>query len=272
MKKMLQLVRIAFLLGMVCVPACALQGQTIYWLSDTRYVSVSGNAQTPPGNPAAYAYSQNSAPGVPGFSGNQSGAADVTGPGPNESGGTPRAHADSAANQYSELNGSGLSFNAFVSAITGGWNSGSPELCYAEAISSLQVSFSVAVASSWTMTVDCLPYGNAALSWDLISAEHGSVLGDPLSWGPRTYGGQLLPGDIYTLNFYLAATSNTPNPFGHLSSASQTITFSVVPEPSTGLLLGVGLLALIWHRARKVHAAHAARLAPIPLPRSHGRR
>ncbi len=76
------------------------------------------------------------------------------------------------------------------------------------------------------------------------------------TWTINNAGINLLSGlspGTYTLNIYTESYTNGTNTAGNIfgfTSNSPTATFTVVPEPSTCLLLGAGLTTLLFRRRR----------------------
>jgi hypothetical protein len=247
----------AVLGAILLVPASKLSAQTIYWLSDSRYVSVSGYAQTPP-DPASN-YSSNGVPSAPfaNFQATVSGAADVTSTSADDHGWHGHTAVDSYASQNSKVTSTGVHFNSTVFAVSGGYGPWEiTQLCHAGADSWFQVTFRVDQSVEWNLFADRTgtPHGNISFGWNLTSAQDGSILGPSLydSNGKRYYAGWLESGDIYTLQFALHAESEAPGlPFGSLSDVGIESTFAIVPEPSSGLLLGLALTTMIWLRRQR---------------------
>ncbi len=218
-----------------------LQAQ-VNWLTDNRSVDVNGYAQTPPLTVSNY--SANAAPpaSLSAFNGNISGAADENYQG-------QVAHGSSQAMQNSSFNGGEYDFDSLVTAVTGGF--GSSCSCYAEADSTSEISFTVSSPQTWSLAVDFNTHnGTESASWNLISAQVGSILGSPVQnpnpgGPPLYYEGTLTPGDTYTMTISIGASGNQPDPFGYNSGAGLSAVFLVVPEPKSIALLGTGLISLI---------------------------
>jgi hypothetical protein len=228
---------------MIMLMATQLQAQ-INWLTDDRYVTVTDRAQTAPEASTNFFATQNPQAPFTSFGATLSGGADAYNPIPDVNGLNAVAHADSYARQSSSLAGNQVNLDSSVWAGTGGNGSLSPESCFAEADSFFNVSFSVNDPQTWTLSLDHLFIGNVTLDWNLVSSQNGSILGPPVSYDPTLYQGTLTPGDIYTLTVFLSATRNTPDPMAMPSNVSVDMEFSVVPEPGSNLLLGMGLISL----------------------------
>ena len=241
--------RFILVLLVVLLTANRLQAQ-VNWLTDNRYVSVSGYAQITQQTSSSN-YSATATPPAPfgSFSGNISGIADARGTNVTQ-GISLDAGADSSAMQNSSLTGNQFTINSRTLAGTGGLGEDGHELCYAEADSCFEVSFGVDGPQTWSLALDFNEhYGNLSAEWNLISSQVGSVLGAPTQnpnpgGPPIYYQGTLAPGDTYTLTILLSALQNQPDPVGDSSGAGINATFSVVPEPSSCALVGMGLFSL----------------------------
>jgi hypothetical protein len=229
----------------ILLMAPRLQAQ-INWVADNRYVAITDTAQTVPEPGTNFLATQNPQAPFTSFTAALSGGADAYNPVPDVNGLNAIAHAGSYAAQNSFLAGNQVNLDLSVQAITGGNGSLSPESCFAEADSFFSVIFSVNDPQAWTLRLDSsFPNGNVSPGLDLVSSQNGSILGSPVSFGPTLYQGTLTPGDAYTLTVFLSATRNTPDPLASSSNASLNLEFTVVPEPGSGLLLGMGLISLL---------------------------
>jgi hypothetical protein len=233
--------------------AIQLQAQ-VNWLTDNRYVTVSGYGQIP----SAGVSSNYSATAIPStsfaaFNGSISGEAYLQG---GVFTGTQPNMVDSyaTATQTSSLAGDQFDFNSGINVYTGGLGYDQQVLCYGESDSYCQLTFSVNSPQTWNLSVGfvgSLPYGGprSSVSWDLTSVQNGSVLGaltenSQNSDEPYLYQGTLMPGDTYSLSLSLHAYDNQPVSIGDDAGGGVIATFSVVPEPSSYALMVIGLITL----------------------------
>jgi hypothetical protein len=236
--------------------ASHLQAQ-VNWLTDNRYVTVTGNAQIAQQTSISnYSATATPATSFGSFGGNVSDSLDVSGPAL-EYGQTLTAEcgSSSTATQNSSLTDNQLNFSSTVFAGTGGtgW-ANDQQFCYGEADTYCQLTFSVSSTQRWSLSLNPdLRTSNLSFGWDLSSALNGSILGaeKPNPDGPTPYYyGTLDTGDTYTLTIYLNTFENQPDPSeGRNSEASLDATFSVVPEPSSSGLIVMGLTGLFALRA-----------------------
>jgi hypothetical protein len=233
------------------LPARGLAG--IYLLSEDRMVKVFGSASASP--TVQETYSQSQGPDAPftTFSGQISSNAGAYSFGTGAYGLDVSAYSSSRAFQQSSVSAAGFSFHSDVIAQT--WSQlptwgGS---CLGVAESSFLVTFNVTEAQPFVLNFNRFMFAHDYPFVDVsctLESQDGVLLDLPRTFPlyGQTFSGMLEPGNTYSLSICLKTIAGIPDPLGELGVASADLTFSLVPEPAAGLLLGLGLLSLALRR------------------------
>jgi hypothetical protein len=253
------------LLGALLTANC-LQAQ-VNWLTDNRYVTVSGYAQiASQGISSNYSATATPSSSFAAFNGSITGEASVrstvlsdspTRDGLQLSVGLP-LYGDSwaqQASQNSSLTGNEFSFSSLDGAYTdGGVETSFVEVVgdsvYAESDSYCQLTFNVNSPQTWNLILGM----NSLVKGNIYAAnaslqDSSSIQDFPLGFYPQSYSGTLIPGHTYTLTLDIRAVSNSGDPVTS-AEIDYSADFSIVPEPSSYALLGIGLTGLFALRRK----------------------
>jgi PEP-CTERM motif-containing protein len=121
---------------------------------------------------------------------------------------------------------------------------------YTEGLSLLNVSFSVSAPAAFSLTEQNYDHQELPRSmFTLSSANNGLIVQGP---DPRNYTGVVLqysgmlePNDIYTLQ--ISSEVYTSDGYSDFDDAGITVIMDV-PEPSSHLLLGIGMIGIVAMR------------------------
>ena len=208
-------------------------------LTDNQSVNVSGWVEDAGGNVTqSYSQSQTQANSFASFT--SSVGANVSGPFCNNT-----IFSGSSAAQNSFASSTQLSYSGSVGAFQS-YPAPAGHL-YAEASSLFTVSFSVSSATQFSLTDNQhnWDFADTGESLTLSSSSHGVIVTgpqlNPVGDGLDQYSGILEPDQIYTLQVSLTTQdSSQPNVSQAFEVALNMPEISPVPEPSPGLLLGMG--------------------------------
>jgi len=198
-------------------------------------------------------------------SGNLGGTIFLTDPGIDRYGNSNQtAYSQSLANLGTGMSPSQISVGSSVQAQSQGPYDGSGGYGWATATSVFQVSFTVSSAQMFEMTCDNFQFlqfqqdTDVFLSFSMVlsSANLGSILswgnqpGEQFPYFTNPFFGILEPGDVYTLQDTMEARAISADPFGPPTLMQADVTLTAVPEPSTGLMPGMGVVGWLLMRLR----------------------
>lgn len=229
------------------------------FVSESRYITASGyaNAYAPPATGSVY--SETRVPSVPygGFSDTVSSNAQSFSPGTGPFGLDVSAIASSSARQQSTITSSQLSVHSHVqsqsSSLLSAWGGD----CRGQGISFFEVTFTVPEFLTYELTLDRTRFSHSFPSLEstcsLTPFGESAILNLPLSFfsNGQVFSGTLDPSKTYTLSFFTSTVSTIPDPFGELGSLTADLTFTVVPEPSSLLLLSLAFGGFFIYRLKR---------------------
>ena len=227
----------------------------IYLVSETRSVSASGSVDAGPGTASSYYVSQG--PSVPfsAFSANVSSNAGAYSYGTGPYGLDVSAYASSFASQQSDVSANGFHFYSQVLAQTWSQLPTWGGFCQGIGESTFYVTFGVTDTTPFELTFNrnVFVHDNAsALASCILLSPNGTLIDlSPMQYNGVTYAGILQANTIYTLNVLLHTEANWPDPLGELGSVNGSINLSLVPEPSSIALLGIGLAGFVAMRRKR---------------------
>lgn len=217
-------------------------------ISASRTIAVSGSADAGgPGGASTYSQTQSPSSQFAPFNSMVTSNASALNPGAGPQGLDVSAMANSRASQDSTISSSQFSVRTDVLSQTSSLLPTWPGTCRGEASSTFEVRFKVASLQTYELTLDRSRFAHSfptiEATFTLSPVDGESILYLPLSQfsNGQTFTGTLDPNVTYRLNLFLSTISTTPDPFGELGTVSADLTFTVVPEPSSLVLLGLAL-------------------------------
>lgn len=229
------------------------------FVSEFRYITASGyaNAYPPPAPGSVYSETRLPLAIYGGFSETVSSNAESFSPGTGPYGLDVSAIASSSARQQSTITSSHVSVHSHVQSQSSSLLSAWGGACRGEGISFFEISFTVPESLAYELTLDRTRFAHSYPSLQsactLTPYGESPILNLPLSYfsNGQVFSGTLDPGKIYTLSLFTSTVSTTPDPFGELGSLTADMTFTVVPEPSSFLLLGLTLGGFFIYRFKR---------------------